>query len=139
MIVLYTHSNNRSFRNALEWFKTKDIPIKVRKIRKANSITKQELLHILSLTEKGFEDILSSKSGIYNKLRIDSQNFSTNELLNLIMENPSLLRTPLITEKKKLLIGYNDTEIRCFVPKRNRYSILYAYYNSEKNMNSLMR
>jgi regulatory protein spx len=32
-------------------------------------------------------------------------------------ENPELLKTPLILEGNKLLVGYNKEQIRIFLPK----------------------
>ena len=38
------------------------------------------------------------------------------ELEKLIMENPSILRRPIIVEDNKLQVGYNEEEIRVFIP-----------------------
>ncbi|WP_285119996.1 ArsC/Spx/MgsR family protein [Lactococcus petauri] len=83
------------------------------KRKRINSITRSELIHILSLTDNGFHDILKKK---WEKNNIQLINF--NEGINYILENTDLLRSPIIFDEKKLLIGYNSDEIRVFIPKR---------------------
>ena len=67
-----------------------------------------ELQHILSLTENGTDDIISTRSKIFQKLNLDVENLSISELLRLIEENPSLLRRPIILEDKRMQIGFNE-------------------------------
>ena len=48
----------------------------------------------------------------------------TSELEQLIIENPSILRRPIIIDDNKIQIGYNDDDIRVFIPRelRNLFS-----------------
>ena len=46
------------------------------------------------------------------------------ELTNFIIQNPSVLRRPIIIEDKKMQVGYNEDEIRTFIPKRLREIIM---------------
>ena len=59
-------------------------------------LTRKELQHILSLTENGTDDIISTRSKIFQKLNLDVESLSISELLRLIEENQSLLRRPII-------------------------------------------
>ncbi|MFQ6324169.1 ArsC/Spx/MgsR family protein [Lactococcus garvieae] len=43
-----------------------------------------------------------------------------NEAINYIKVNPDFLRSPIIIEKDKVLIGYNPEQIRMFLPKEYR-------------------
>jgi len=38
----------------------------------------------------------------------------------LIEENPSLLRRPIILDAKRMQIGFNEDEIRAFLPRSYR-------------------
>ncbi|MFQ7233301.1 MAG: Spx/MgsR family RNA polymerase-binding regulatory protein [Enterococcus hulanensis] len=135
MIVVYIHSANNSNKRALQWFKLRNIQIKTRRITRYDPITKRELINIIALTENGFKDILNVKSNIYKQINIDLNHCTTNELLKLIIENPSLLRQPIITDGKKLVIGYSNKDIRCFISKKERSKRRYAYYYSKDNFN----
>lgn len=42
------------------------------------------------------------------------------KLYQLISENPGLLRRPIIMDDKRLQVGYNEDEIRRFLPRKVR-------------------
>lgn len=79
-----------------------------------------ELQHILSLTENGTDDIISTRSKIFQKLDLDVEDLSISTLIKLIEENPSLLRRPIILDGKRMQIGFNEDEIRRFLPREVR-------------------
>ena len=51
---------------------------------------------------------------------MDIDTLSMNELLNLFIEEPSLIRRPIIMDDRRLQIGYNEEEIRMFLPREIR-------------------
>ena len=51
---------------------------------------------------------------------MDVDNLTINELLDLVTEFPNLLRRPIITDSKHLQIGFNEDEIRAFLPRDYR-------------------
>jgi len=79
-----------------------------------------ELRGILSKTENGTEDIISTRSKIFQQLAIDVDSLTLDELLKLVEKNPSLLRRPIITDEKRVLIGFNEDDIRTFLPREYR-------------------
>ena len=83
-------------------------------------LSKQELTSILALTENGTDDIISTRSKIFQKLNIDVESISVSELLHLIEQYPSLLRRPIIIDAKRMQIGFNEDEIRAFLPRSYR-------------------
>ena len=44
--------------------------------------------------------------------------------MNFILDNPSVLKRPIIVDDKRMQVGYNDEEIRIFVPKRLREYVM---------------
>lgn len=42
------------------------------------------------------------------------------DLISLIQQNPGLLRRPIILDDKRLQVGYNEDEIRRFLPRKVR-------------------
>lgn len=83
-------------------------------------LTTDELRHILSLTENGTDDIISTRSKIFQRLNIDVEELSISALIGLIEQNPSLLRRPIILDDKRMQIGFNEDEIRAFLPRGYR-------------------
>ena len=72
------------------------------------------------MTEDGTEDIISKRSKAYQKLSIDLNDLSMKDLFKLISKNPGLLRRPIIIDDKRLQVGYNEDEIRRFLPRKVR-------------------
>ena len=77
-------------------------------------------MNILSHTENGTEDIISTRSKVFQKLNIDVDNLTIEELIQLISEYPNLLRRPIIMDNKHMQIGFNEDEIRAFLPRDYR-------------------
>ena len=42
------------------------------------------------------------------------------QLFELLQSNPGLLRRPIIMDDKRLQVGYNEDEIRRFLPRKVR-------------------
>jgi regulatory protein spx len=77
---------------------------------------KKELEDILSLTENGFDDILSVRSNIFKNLKVDFNDFTYEQAIKFIMEHSEIVHRPIVIQYYKdrplrLLIGYNSTDI----------------------------
>ena len=72
------------------------------------------------MTEDGTEDIISKRSKAYQSLKVDLNALLMKALYKLISENPGLLRRPIIMDDKRLQVGYNEDEIRRFLPRQVR-------------------
>ncbi|MCP8857916.1 transcriptional regulator SpxA [Latilactobacillus fuchuensis] len=119
MVTLYTSPSCTSCRKARAWLKEHDIPFKERNIF-SDPLNKNEIKTILRMTEDGTEEIISTRSKIFQELNIKIDDLSVNELLDLVQENPGLLRRPIILDEKRLQVGYNEDEIRRFLPREVR-------------------
>jgi regulatory protein spx len=53
-------------------------------------------------------------------LNVNLESLPLQELFQLIQDNPGLLRRPIIIDEKRLQVGYNEDEIRRFLPRRVR-------------------
>ena len=96
-----------------------NIPFKERNIF-SEPLTKKELLRILRMTENGTEEIISTRSRAFQQLKINLDDLSIDQLLDLVEKNPSLLRRPIIMDDRRLQVGYNEDEIRRFLPRKVR-------------------
>lgn len=84
-----------------------------------------ELEQIMSLTSKGTEEIISTRSKAFENLNINIDELSLHELYELIQAHPEILRKPIIIDPRRIQVGYNESEIRQFVPRRVRQKQLY--------------
>ncbi|VPJ29027.1 regulatory protein Spx [Streptococcus pneumoniae] len=64
--------------------------------------------------------VLMTSFQLVQKLNIDVESISVSELLHLIEQYPSLLRRPIIIDAKRMQIGFNEDEIRAFLPRSYR-------------------
>ena len=119
MVTLYTSPSCTSCRKAKAWLQENGIPFKERNIF-SEPLSLNEIKNILRMTEDGTEDIISKRSKAYQKLSIDLNDLSMKDLFKLISKNPGLLRRPIIIDDKRLQVGYNEDEIRRFLPRKVR-------------------
>lgn len=122
MVVLYYNVSNCSCRKAKRWFRANGIEIEEKRI---DYISKKDLIYALSLSEKGFSDLLKRTTQCDAHMKEMIENIicmSFNDGVDLLLENPHLIKVPLMLDKHKLVIGYNSEEIRVFVPSQHRFS-----------------
>lgn len=72
------------------------------------------------MTEDGTDEIISTRSKSFQKLDVNLETMPLHELFQLIKDNPGLLRRPIIIDEKRLQVGYNEDEIRRFLPRKVR-------------------
>lgn len=118
---LFTATSNTSCRKAIAWLNEYNIPYTEKNIS-VTPITVEEIQEILSLTDEGTEEIISKKAYAIKKLKVDLDSLSMPELYEVIQGNPGILRLPILHDGKKLQVGYNDDEIRQFLPRWFRIS-----------------
>lgn len=119
MVTLFLSPSCTSCRKARAWLTTHKVDFQEYNIM-TNPLSKQDLMKILSFTENGTEDIISTRSKVFQKLDIDVDDLSISDLINLITDNPTLLRRPIIMDDKRMQIGFNEDEIRAFLPRDYR-------------------
>lgn len=118
MITLYYDKKNESCKQAIRWFEKYQIEIVQKKVE---TISRSELIFILTLTENGFHYILkhSTATSIYLH-KIEAMSF--NEGVDFILEHLYILKLPIIVGDNKLQAGYRLEDMRIFLS--HRYQIL---------------
>ncbi|MDO4671039.1 MAG: transcriptional regulator SpxA [Aerococcus sp.] len=119
MVKLYTSPSCTSCRKARAWLEEHGIPYEERNIF-SEPLTNNEIKDILRMTEDGTEEIISTRSKAFQELNVDLDEVSLTELFDLIHEDPGLLRRPILMDDKRLQVGYNEDEIRRFLPREVR-------------------
>ncbi|HEU5139096.1 MAG TPA: transcriptional regulator SpxA [Bacillales bacterium] len=119
MITLYTSPSCTSCRKARAWLDEHDIAYEERNIF-SEPLTVGEIKEIFRMTEDGTDEIISTRSKAFQQLNINLETMPLQELFQLISDNPGLLRRPIILDEKRLQVGYNEDEIRRFLPRKVR-------------------
>ena len=120
MIKIYTVSSCTSCKKAKTWLNAHQLTYKEQNLGK-EGITKEELLDILTKTENGVASIVSSKNRYAKNLGVDIEDLSVNEVIDIIMETPRILKSPILVDDKRLqVVGYKEDDIRAFLPRSVR-------------------
>lgn len=119
MVTLYVTPSCTSCRKARAWLEDNNISYQERNIF-TEPLTLNEIKAILRMTEEGTEDIVSTRSKAYAELNIDISEMPLNDFFDLVQKEPGLLRRPIMIDEKRLQIGFNEDEIRRFLPREVR-------------------
>lgn len=119
MITIYTSPSCSSCRKVKKWFDEQKIPY-VEKNIFTSVLNPQELKNMLAKSENGTDDIISKRSNIIKEGKYDIDSMTINELIDFIKKNPSCLKRPIMIDDRKMQVGYNEEEIRSFIPRARR-------------------
>ncbi|WP_077615665.1 Spx/MgsR family RNA polymerase-binding regulatory protein [Caenibacillus caldisaponilyticus] len=110
-LVFYTYPSCTSCRKTKAWLKQHHIDYEERHIFK-EAPGKDELMEIIKLTKEGVKEILATRSETFKKLDIDIEELRVSEVLQLLHDEPRLLRRPILTDGEKLIIGFNRSGLQ---------------------------
>lgn len=119
MIKIYTISSCTSCKKAKAWLNAHQLPYKEQNLGK-EPLTREEILAILTKPENGIESIVSSKNRYAKALDCNLDELSLSEVIDLIQENPRILKSPILIDEKRLQVGYKEDDIRAFLPRSIR-------------------
>ncbi len=128
MIQIYTTPSCASCRKAKKWFDKYKIPYSEKNIFSIK-LSKEDIFRMLANSENGFEDIISTRSKVFKEKKLDPESMSVNELVEFIIDNPSVLKRPIIINESELQVGYNNEDITIFLPKYLRNSEDFQPFN----------
>lgn len=126
MIKIYTTPSCKSCRKAKKFFNEEQIPYLEKNIF-VTDLNEDELKDILVKSENGTEDIISTRSKIIKESGVDIENMTISELIAFIRANPSVLKRPIMVDESKIQVGYNEEEIRVFIPHERRMEELRCF------------
>lgn len=122
MIILYTSPGCASCRKAKIWLKEHKLYFVEKNIFSA-VLSTDEIKYLLYRCENGSDDIISTRSKVFQSLNTDINNFTFQELIDFIRDNPSVLKRPIIVDENNFVVGYDDDEITSFLPREKRKGI----------------
>lgn len=123
MITIYTTPSCSSCRKAKKWLDEHKVPYEEKNLFN-HRINDVDIDMMLAHAENGFDDIISTRSKVFKEQELEVEDMSVSELKLFIIDHPSVLKRPIIVDQKRMQVGYNDEEIRVFIPKRLREMIM---------------
>ncbi|KLV28861.1 transcriptional regulator SpxA [Priestia megaterium] len=119
MISLYTTTSCTSCRKAKSWLEKNDIDYIERNISH-DPLTVDEIKSILRMTEEGTDEIISTRSKVFQELNTELDVLPLQELYKFLRNHPTVLKRPIIQDERILQVGYQEEEMRVFIPRRLR-------------------
>ncbi|MGP4061720.1 Spx/MgsR family RNA polymerase-binding regulatory protein [Halobacillus sp. H74] len=110
-LKFYTYPSCTSCRRTKAWLKNQGVEFNEQHLFRETP-SANELKKILSLTTHGIDEILAKRSREYKTLEVDVENLSLSEFLDLVIDKPKLLRRPILTNGKSLVIGYDPDGLK---------------------------
>ncbi len=123
MVTIYTTNSCASCKKAIKWLEDNKVQYKEINMFK-QPLQRDDIVKILKNSENGFEDIISTRSKVILASGVDIESMKFNELVEFIIQNPSVLRRPIIIEDEKFQVGYDDDEITTFSPHEIRQKMV---------------
>lgn len=131
MILIYTSFGCTSATKAKQWLAKNDMPFVEKNIQNT-SLEKEEIKYLLQRCPNGTEDIISTRSKAYKMMEKDLDDYSTNDLVEFIQQNPTVLKRPIIVNQDHFVVGFDDDEITSFVPANLREYALNSDIEEER-------
>ena len=119
MLKIYTISSNQETKEAERWLyahKVKFIEVDLLK----ELVSTEEILRIVSLTEHGVEEIIETETRPYTRLNLNLKDLKLEDFMELLEENATLLKVPLMLDEKQLQIGFDEDKIQRFLEKPSK-------------------
>ncbi|QQE75872.1 transcriptional regulator Spx [Brevibacillus composti] len=110
-LTFFTYPSCTSCRKAKAWLAENGVHYEERHLFK-NPPTSEELLEIIKMTTNGLDEILSTRSQRFKNLDVDIEEMSVSELLELLSEEPQLLKRPILTDGENLIVGFNQSAMK---------------------------
>ncbi|WCA22597.1 ArsC/Spx/MgsR family protein [Candidatus Phytoplasma oryzae] len=123
MVFIYTANRCSSCQKAKKWLELHNIEYKEKNFNNL-SLTEFDIDLILSYEEIDFTRIISTRSKIFKEQKIDLFSMKIQQVKKFIVQNPSIFKKPIIFNNKSIVIGYNQEDIRIFMPKKLRQYII---------------
>jgi Spx/MgsR family transcriptional regulator len=74
--------------------------------------TTDELKSLLESVGLKPSDVISTRSRVYKERNLGGAQLSDEEILDLMVEEPTLLRRPIVVNGNRAVVGHNDARLR---------------------------
>lgn len=103
MITIYHNPRCKKSRAGLQYLEGKDVDFNIRKYLQ-EPLSKAELKDLLMKLDKKPADIVRTQEDIYKK-QFKGKNFTDDEWIEIIVENPKLLQRPIVEKEYKAVLA----------------------------------
>lgn len=119
MLKIYTISSNQETKEAERWLYAHKVKFIEDDLLK-ELVSTEEILRIVSLTEHGVEEIVETETRAYTRLNLNFKDLKLEDFMELLEENATLLKVPLMLDEKQLQIGFDEDKMQRFLEKPSK-------------------
>jgi arsenate reductase/regulatory protein spx len=110
-ITAYLYNSCTSCRKTDDVLKSSGVEYERREYFK-DKFTKDELRGMLEAAGLKVADVISTRSTPYKAFGLADKDLSDDEILDLVIEDPRLLRRPIVISGDEVVIGHNEKKLR---------------------------
>lgn len=116
-VTFFTYPSCTSCRKTKKWLSSHSVDVQERHLFRETP-TKQELLKLLSMSSEGLDELLATRSSTFKSLNMNVDDMPLSAVIDLIIQEPKLLRRPILTDGKTIVVGYNLEKLRSLTKKK---------------------
>ncbi len=116
MITAYLYNSCTSCRKAKDVLDATGANYEVREYFK-QPVTREELDNLLSSTGLTVSDILSTRSNPYKQGNLAEKNLNDDEILDMMTEEPRLIKRPILVSGDSAVVGFNESKIQDLIAR----------------------
>lgn len=110
-VTAYLYNSCTSCRKTDELLRESGIEYERREYFK-DRFTKEELRDLFASHDLTIEDVISKRSTPYKQHDLANRDLSDDEILDLMIEDPRLLRRPIVISGDAVVIGHNASRLQ---------------------------
>lgn len=111
MIKAFVYNSCTSCRKTDDVLRQSGVPYERREFFK-DRFSREELEHLLADAGLTPQDVLSRRSRIFKERNLGEATLTDDEMLDLMVEEPTLLRRPLVIGGDTVIVGHNEPALR---------------------------
>lgn len=131
-IIIYTISSNKASRETIEFFKENQVDYIEQNVLK-EPLSKSVIQYLFYRADR-MEKLLAKKSKGYKELQtlLNDDDVRMSDIYQFIQENPRVLKYPIVLDQQRLMVGYNEHNIRTFLPRKMKQQYFHRTLEKEK-------
>ena len=112
MIEVYGIKNCDKIRKTLKWLSEREIDYQFYDLKK-EPLNREELAEFVHRI--GLEVLVNKRGMKWRQLGLKDRNLSEDELFDLLLENQTMIKRPVLIREEAILVGYDEDAFETFV------------------------
>ena len=112
MLLVIGIKNCNTIQKTLKWLDEKGVEFNFRDVKK-DPLSDEELHDIVK--KLSLETVINKRGTKWRSLGVSDKNFSDQELFDLLAENQTMIKRPVIYRDESVMIGFDEEALSAFL------------------------